>query len=359
MPSADHYPLRNTSHLLLVSKAFRQLALPFLLHSIVITRPEDWVIFFGAETGLFVGEEGAELWKHVRTISLDREVLLPIRHPYNGQQRPLWPLVFPSDRRIERLCILHGPSWESPAYETDPEWYRRSDAQVVLRHRLLDEASRRTALANLIKRHEESPRDVAELLGRDPVDTLETLRTLDDAFPFQASLAWLGDRERWDDGTDLMDEESRQLVRRSIDRHIFGNARHVVPQERAELVASLIQATCPKEIHEWDASIIPTNRLLGTGVKVDRLVMYCHPDAPGPTEDEPFAVSNMPYWAESLDCPHIHLVGYSPDCLDRFILAFQRERKAEEAGRLVSPRKRWTWEAMDDGQTYELDNADL
>ncbi|KAL7411905.1 hypothetical protein BDY24DRAFT_416808 [Mrakia frigida] len=44
-PFSDPYPLRNTTHLLLVSKAFRELCLPLFFQSITIARPSDYITF--------------------------------------------------------------------------------------------------------------------------------------------------------------------------------------------------------------------------------------------------------------------------------------------------------------------------
>ena len=120
-PSSDPYPLQNTTHLLLVSKAFRELCLPFFFYSVTIARPSDYITFFDPESGIFVvGEEGRKRWSIVKALGFGYNVEPPSRFPTQEEDQSSWivPLVAPDPAELRDVCFFnqtvclpghHGP----------------------------------------------------------------------------------------------------------------------------------------------------------------------------------------------------------------------------------------------------------
>ncbi|KAL7414417.1 hypothetical protein BDY24DRAFT_440389 [Mrakia frigida] len=115
-PSSDPYPLRNTTYLLVVSKAFHELCLPFFFHSITIGRPSDYVAFFDPKEGIFVvGNKGRKRWSFVRELCFGPMVEPRAVFPEDeGKPWSSWivPLVVPSEDHLQTVCFLDT--------ETDP-----------------------------------------------------------------------------------------------------------------------------------------------------------------------------------------------------------------------------------------------
>ena len=128
-PSSDPFHLRGTTHILLVSRAIRQLALPFFYHTIALVRSSDFVTFFGSSDGLFAGPDGLVRWRLVREIAIVHDLTPPVRHSkgmvesdrlHDVKFAPVtYPLV---SQRLERVCLLdrHGhPAVEKVLAEED------------------------------------------------------------------------------------------------------------------------------------------------------------------------------------------------------------------------------------------------
>jgi hypothetical protein len=114
MPASDHYPLQDTTGVLLVSRLFRELALPFFLRAITITRSSDIAYFFNTQDGLFVGPEGEARWRHVQELSIVADILPPLRDKYVEDSTYTLPLSIPVFQRVRQLCILDPPDYKSP-----------------------------------------------------------------------------------------------------------------------------------------------------------------------------------------------------------------------------------------------------
>ncbi|KAL7411863.1 hypothetical protein BDY24DRAFT_442887 [Mrakia frigida] len=97
-PSSDPYPLRNTTHLLLVSRAFRELCLPFFFQSITIARPSDYITFFDPKDGIFVGEQGRRRWSFVKAIGFGWKAEPPSVFPRGDNSSWIVPLLPPEGR---------------------------------------------------------------------------------------------------------------------------------------------------------------------------------------------------------------------------------------------------------------------
>lgn len=108
-PLSDPHHPRGTTHVLLVSRAIRQLALPFVYHTIIISRPSDFVTFFDPEHGLLnAGEDGKRRWSLVREIGIVAGVWPELATALHGDRRYLVPLEIPSAGNIKIACILDG-----------------------------------------------------------------------------------------------------------------------------------------------------------------------------------------------------------------------------------------------------------
>ncbi|KAL7414625.1 hypothetical protein BDY24DRAFT_414338 [Mrakia frigida] len=115
VPTSDPNHLAGTSHLLQLSKGFRELCLPFFYHSITISKQSHYVAFFGPEDGLFVGEKGRELWSFVKELGIVVGVDVPLlSSPSPLSPYYLIPLVIPSGGgRLDSLCLLDRPGSSS------------------------------------------------------------------------------------------------------------------------------------------------------------------------------------------------------------------------------------------------------
>jgi hypothetical protein len=124
-PSSDWTHLKGTTHILLVSHAFRELALPFFFHTVVISRPEHYVTFFDPEHGLFVADETArKRWSFVRQLGVVRWVrpeISPTDLPDGPEGNFLVPLQIPEGGNVKISCILDSNMW-GPT----PDWSRLS-----------------------------------------------------------------------------------------------------------------------------------------------------------------------------------------------------------------------------------------
>lgn len=348
-PSSDHYPLRNATHLLFVSKAFHQLALPFFLHSIIISRPKDWVTFFGAETGLFVGERGVRLWKHVQRISVVRAVYPPIRQPYNGEQRLLSRLTFPSGgRRIQHLTVLDSPdrrSWED--HESAEAWSRRPGAAEVYRYRTSDEVRPPVTSTWLrqgwVTQRSDFATHVGSVVRSDPYEARPS------SAPNPSAMT---ERTRADD-----------LLRRAVDDEIFSVLKNAVEGEQVEAVRALFVAVSPVALHDWDTDVLrflpeaedePSNPPWPVA-RIDTFVVHkISASMIIGRRGLDRTAQDMQHLYGDLNRPHVHLVGSSASEIDLLVTAIR-----EPWHRPQPEVKRWTWEAVETGQMYELDMTDL
>ena len=354
-PSSDHYPLRHVSHLLLVSKAFHQLAQPFWLDSITIAHPEAWVTFFGAETGIFSGEDGARRWKHVNVISLVRAVYAPLVQQYDGGRFLLVPIAIPLGRRIQHLCLLDsadGREWDDESLP-DEEWgdlpgaadafhvlssdeERRDAALAVLRGRGLPEAEQGTKLYGL-----------GRYLLSNPFD------------PPPADEIW-NDKGRLMYGSDptyaaIYAARMESLLRRAVGGVIYRKARKAIRNEGEENIEALFELTEPVAVHYWSTNVchfLP----IELQVKVaETFVIHNRDVVMGRWDVRRKRVGpHLLTVIANLMCAHAHLVGFSPDDIKEVTDEIKGSTEQHECH-----LKRWTWEDEDDGQTYELDMNNL
>jgi hypothetical protein len=326
-PKSDKYPLRNTTHILLVSKAFYQLAQEFFLHSITISRPKDFVTFFGRDTGIFSG---------VHEVSLVAHVYPPVRNPYTDDRNLLAPLAFPTgNRRISRVCILDGtpPKWVySPA--SLHKWATRVSAHHVMSARTAAPAIRAAALARLYRSY----------LNHFPHAH---------AYPFWEYLRLVLPRTLIKAATKGLDE---RVERAAVDYAITEDTRYRVELQQAAWLRDLAHVMLPV-------------------VWVDRISEQL-PEAPYPEEIPPVGTpgtatlvlharrgSNditrwlmaIEYAAMRLACTHVHLKRYSVKFISHLLTAIE---KAAAVFCGLERVHRWTWEARD-GKTYELEMAYL
>lgn len=117
-PFSDPFHLRGTSHVLLVSRGVRELALPFFYHTVIIRRSDHYTTFFDPELGLFNDKvTGEERWSFVRQVGIITGVGPPINpNPtiddeagFGRSFTALLPLRFPENHRLERFCLLDHP----------------------------------------------------------------------------------------------------------------------------------------------------------------------------------------------------------------------------------------------------------
>ncbi|KAL7413667.1 hypothetical protein BDY24DRAFT_441452 [Mrakia frigida] len=109
-------PPLQTSHLLLVSKGVRQLALPLYYSIVSIVQGEDWKSFLDPEKGLLVGEENEkrasfvkELWVNVSEEASTPVDVLHLRDSLQEQERPdriLIELSPTAPLRLNRLLLF-------------------------------------------------------------------------------------------------------------------------------------------------------------------------------------------------------------------------------------------------------------
>ncbi|KAL7414531.1 hypothetical protein BDY24DRAFT_414244 [Mrakia frigida] len=135
LPTSDPFNLNGTSHLLLVSKGFRELCSPIFYQSVTITRPSHYVAFFNPEHGLFgTGEEGEKRWSFVRELSIAIGIEPPLSS--HSTSSCLAALHLPSGRTLQRVCLLHRAGQRVPRSE--------NPCPRVL-HRLMQDPGRREA----------------------------------------------------------------------------------------------------------------------------------------------------------------------------------------------------------------------
>lgn len=143
-PSSDPYPLRRTTHLLLVSRSFRELCLPIFFQSITIARPSDYITFFDPEDGLISGDEGEQRWSFVRELCIVSSIGPPSAVAYS-ENCLLRPLAIPwrsSSNELEVLCLLEPRSPTLPTRDEAEVRLLIADAHktaVKLRSALEDE----------------------------------------------------------------------------------------------------------------------------------------------------------------------------------------------------------------------------
>ncbi|KAL7414597.1 hypothetical protein BDY24DRAFT_440559 [Mrakia frigida] len=125
-PFSDPFHLNGTSFLLLLSKGFRELCLPFFYHTLAITRSSHYAVFFAPTDGIFsAGEVGEKRWNFVKELALVRGAFPPLVDPPRAVINP--PLSFcfvdltiPSRRNLERVCLLEPPNKLAEDIEADP-----------------------------------------------------------------------------------------------------------------------------------------------------------------------------------------------------------------------------------------------
>ncbi|KAL7414564.1 hypothetical protein BDY24DRAFT_414278 [Mrakia frigida] len=147
-PSSDPYPLRNTTHLLLVSKAFRELCLPIFFQHLTIARPSDYITFFNPENGLFVaGEEGRRRWSYVEVLGFAHGVTPPSRFPTEDDESWIVPLAAPVGDRLQIICFFDKEVCSPASINLDLE---------IIERTLKDERSRTRVLGGLTSEFHQS-----------------------------------------------------------------------------------------------------------------------------------------------------------------------------------------------------------
>ena len=211
VPSSDPFHLRGTTHLLLVSRAIRELALPFFYHTVNITRPSDYTTFFDPDNGLFVaGETGPRRWSLVRSLGLVYGVEPPVVSDPSLTQVPsgaalLVPLAFPTRHpRLPTFCLLRRRS-------TLTEW--KLGLHRLQRLACLD-PSRRYAIED----------ELYSAWENDPVDS---------DYPFEQ----------------VMIEQYGHDVDAQINEEISAVIRNAVKDERERVFQRLLVRIQPGEVH--------------------------------------------------------------------------------------------------------------
>ncbi|KAL7413567.1 hypothetical protein BDY24DRAFT_441360 [Mrakia frigida] len=131
-------PPLGTSHLLIVSKGIRQLAIPLYYSTISIVHGTEWSTFLHPENGLLVGEDNEEKASFVKELWIDVDGyarvpmdLEPARRSLENNQGPdrihikLERTVLP---RLDRLLLFVGGSARSPP---GGDWSRLPDPQLT------------------------------------------------------------------------------------------------------------------------------------------------------------------------------------------------------------------------------------
>jgi hypothetical protein len=125
-------PKRNKSHLLLISYHFRRFVLPLFYRTIVIARPEDWMMFFDSERGLLVaGGQGKRRAEWVKELWVFRGAEVPLDWERTDWAQPSIVFVhctFPS-LKLDVLSILSKPSDVVPTDPTPPEIVARTPVE--------------------------------------------------------------------------------------------------------------------------------------------------------------------------------------------------------------------------------------
>jgi hypothetical protein len=87
-PSSLPTPLPHALPLLLISRSFRLLALPFFYRSITIVKSQDWSTLFDSDRGLFTdAEEGKKRWGWVKELCWDPRAFPPLADPRDWEKR--------------------------------------------------------------------------------------------------------------------------------------------------------------------------------------------------------------------------------------------------------------------------------
>lgn len=301
-PFSWHYPHDGMTHLLLVSKAFRELCLPLLLHTVIVARPEALAILFHSETGLLVaGQEGRRNWGYVRELCLVDKLGFPLDTGYADDTDGLVPLTVPDHRGLDELCFLKPV--ELDANEMDDASYAYHKDQIELHHRRTQwlKANRRAAvLPGLLERHAH-------------------------------------DLERWPTHTSP-DFEEYLLTNGGYQQGLVNYAREEDDRLRAEFLRTVILNTAPRLIRQPKPYFpsIPWRRSSGYSARwpdyAGTATLVIH-DERGKEWLYDYAI--YPGW---IKVAHVHLVGFDLKRVTEFV------RRIEEGIAAGTDGRRWTVE---------------
>ena len=109
-PLSPHHPLARTTHLLQVSKAFRELCLPLFFQTVTVGSSSALAALFHSHHGLLVaGDQGRANWAHVQVLCIVDQLHLPYdphADPDDLTSNGSCPLAIPDHKSIQTLCLL-------------------------------------------------------------------------------------------------------------------------------------------------------------------------------------------------------------------------------------------------------------
>lgn len=309
------------THLLLVSHSFRQLALPFFYNSIAITRPSDFVTFFHPQDGLFVvGEEAEKRWNYVQEVVMRKDVYPPVLRSPLDFDIFLVPLVLPTRRRIQHLCILDDVSPPS-------SWLAQEGVKELLLQIQSQPELRRAASDQLRGFYE----DAAE---HHPDGTLLTF------------LEWL------DDPTLEKEEDAMEAF---ISRLIASQTKSQLEDEQQQFFDSFVIATSPRILRDrWPPTLDLSMRSFPGSESPFQVDTYAQHFNEKDSPTKAFLNQAMERIGDITTVAHVHLVEYPQDVREKFI-AWIRRRGVPATTVSIS---RWSWQ-LEDGTVEELNMEDL
>ena len=367
LPTSSHYPLHGTTHVLLVSRAFRSYAHRFFLHSITLTRPEDFVTFFDPNTGLFAGPEGLERWKYVKRISLVAGVHPPFLAPAALGDPWIVPLAIPHTRRVQQLCILQ-PRSPKTTYAKDA-WSLPPEAADFIRAQQTPEG--RKAKLEMYRESHAKGVEARDPNGP-PGPTLE--RKMVDYWR-QVTLGpsddWVDDLSTIEPSEEELTTALNGLIARNVEIGIDPSGRQAGIRTLIAHASPHILRTNSLEAVDFKATFSQDDQTRSG--KVDTLVHHYVPsqfeieptDSEGQEADEqqqdrrpPLArfYRDVEILAGFSPFRHVHLAGYPTEIIDGLMACIRQEVR----GRAWPPRvQRWTWDDAHGKGAYELDLKDL
>jgi len=315
-PSSDPYPLNNTSHLLLVSKAFRDLCLPSFYHSITISRPSHYVIFFDPKDGILVGgEDGWKRWDLVKELSIVGGVRVPLVStlPSPGDCSYVVAFDILEGHPLDVVCLMDTPSL--PTRRQDPAW--------------------------------------VETIGRDQAER-EAIRARIDEY----------DYEEYYEDVDMSDAKAVARVEQTIEEMIDEVAwssfySQVSTQRAAFLVSYLLPCTTPAQLRMSVEGMVNYEGGGGFGpVDVDYGSLHLFWSSPPSTSSPPISLSffiRSSLAIQSLlgTVGRIHLEDFPTSFIDEFVPWFEASREGIPSARrsrglvLVRPPASWSWDLPD------------
>ena len=337
-PYSDPHHLRGTTHVLLVSRAFRQLSLPFFHHSLTITRPSDFTTFFHSTDGLFAGPEGLNKWGLVKELALLTGVQPPLvaDHPTEPGDPWVVPLSFPSSTHSVNLACIIDRRPIPPSPSAAPSTFVTSSGRSIL---LAPSDPQIADLVATARIHPFIRAQCLNILHAEYADDAEL-----DGVPIspEGFTAWVA-------ATYGEDESLDEVVEQMIDPHI----ELQIEAAREAALAGLFQCARPKRL------VLPNDPythepLLGALVEEAKVLeLWCPPSGSGGSgrgggeekgqevEVVLETVANMIY---NIGGDEVRLVGYGQELLRALRKALERPvgDEAEEAAKL-----RWSWEDRD------------